>query len=173
MVGTKAPSAKGLHLPRGKSLLKFLRKLHIGSQCVGLAGVQGFQLSPQTLESRVEKRRRSKPHPTPSGSSRSPWDPCVGAAQPPRDRQTEPRVSCVAHLEALSPQRGYYSSLPFQSFPYGLQTNVPQTQTLLHPFFGSETSCGSASSRMPFSAHHTYTHARTCPSRAKNLLTLP
>ena len=63
-----------------------------------------------------------------------------------------------------------YSSLPSQSFLYGLQINVPQTQTSLHSFLPWLRNLhGSSLSRLAFSAHdlsHAHTHTHTHPSKA-------
>ena len=83
-----------------KTLTKATQKFAVGLDCVGFAGAQGLQLSPQTLESRWRRGVKSKPQM--QGvyrcSSRSHWDPSLGTAQPPRYMQ---RGSQSLRLTAL------------------------------------------------------------------------
>lgn len=150
-----------MHLPRGDSLLKFLQRPHRGSLLAG--NVLALQ-EPRACSSVVRPWNPDgegewgdagglhvqfqKPLESLSGSCPASQRHAEGFSKPsahfslqtsaqrapfqtelPRATSQSPTMFLLAS-EKLLP----YSSLPSQSFLYGLQINMPQTQTSLHSF---------------------------------------
>lgn len=104
-----------------KILTKATQRFAVGWECVGFAGAQGLQLSPQTLESRWRRGVRSKPQMQGvyRSSSRSHWNPSLGAAQPPRDMQRDSQS-----LRLTSPCR------PLHGGPHSRLNSLEQPQSV-------------------------------------------